>query len=320
MKTKSIKLADIAIDPDMQVRVEINTSTVDDYAEAFIDGAKFPPCVVFYDGTQYLLADGFHRYMGAVEAQVKDLLCEVRPGSRAECLEFALSANATHGLPRTNADKQHAVEMALKNFSDRSDRVLAKMCAVSDKTVASVRKQHSAGAEVPHLTRIGADGKTYRLPTPAPVPAGGSEEERLERSTPPAPAGPVVDCIGHVIPAPALACWNRKPEIQEKLTRLSQIRTTLKAAYESKDVRFSECNFQSTLGGLEQVYVDIKRALPYCVCPQCRGMTPKGCDTCKGRGMVSEFFWTKIVRADTRAAIMREIKKDAAPSGKGESL
>ena len=47
-----------------------------------------------------------------------------------------------------------------------SDREIARICAVSDKTASSVRMEITA--EIPQLqTRIGADGKERRMPTRA---------------------------------------------------------------------------------------------------------------------------------------------------------
>lgn len=55
---------------------------------------------------------------------------------------------------------RHLVEWALRQEPEISDRRVAKKCGVSDKTVASVRKQ--SGAELPHVGhRLGADGKRY---------------------------------------------------------------------------------------------------------------------------------------------------------------
>ncbi len=48
-----------------QAGVEINETTVADYAADMASGAGFPPVVVYFDGTDYWLADGFHRVRAA---------------------------------------------------------------------------------------------------------------------------------------------------------------------------------------------------------------------------------------------------------------
>lgn len=60
-----IFLRSIRIDGGTQSRAELNNTTVDEYTEAMLEGDTFPPIVVFFDGSSYWLADGFHRYFGA---------------------------------------------------------------------------------------------------------------------------------------------------------------------------------------------------------------------------------------------------------------
>ena len=60
--TKPLNVSSIRIDGGTQSRSRIIQETVDDYAVAMAEGAEFPPIVVFFDGKEYWLADGFHRY------------------------------------------------------------------------------------------------------------------------------------------------------------------------------------------------------------------------------------------------------------------
>ena len=58
---ENIPINSIRLDGGTQPRASIDFDTVFDYMDAMTDGADFPPVVVFYDGTHYWLADGFHR-------------------------------------------------------------------------------------------------------------------------------------------------------------------------------------------------------------------------------------------------------------------
>src|SRR4030067_1046763 len=44
-----------------QVREAINKATVAEYVERIESGAQFPPIIVFFDGDNYWIADGWHR-------------------------------------------------------------------------------------------------------------------------------------------------------------------------------------------------------------------------------------------------------------------
>jgi regulator of replication initiation timing len=138
---KTIKIESIRIDGGTQARASLDQNTVAEYAEAMEHGAKFPPVVVFFDGADHWLADGFHRYFGSKKIGALDIEAEVREGTKRDAILFSLGANAHHGLRRTNADKRKAVETLLNDaeWAKWSDRQIAKACGVGHPLVASVR-------------------------------------------------------------------------------------------------------------------------------------------------------------------------------------
>lgn len=185
MNTRRIKLEEIDIYAGTQTRVETNDEAVAGYAENMKQGAEFPPIVLYFDGSKYYLADGFHRFLAAKRIEEKDIMAEVREGSRSDALISALGANATNGLYRTNADKRHAAEIALEEWSDRSNAYLAEICNVSIELVRRVRK--SLGLDNPDLV-IGKDGKQYPTSVERTPRHGGEEREKSDGS-PGEPAG-----------------------------------------------------------------------------------------------------------------------------------
>lgn len=139
---KTIKIESIRIDGGTQARASLDQNTVADYAEAMEHGAKFPPVVVFFDGADHWLADGFHRYFGSKKIGALDIEAEVREGTKRDAILFSLGANAHHGLRRTNADKRKAVETLLNDdeWAGWSDRQIAKACGVSNDFASRLRK------------------------------------------------------------------------------------------------------------------------------------------------------------------------------------
>jgi hypothetical protein len=59
-----------------------------------------------------------------------------------------MSANASHGLRRTNADKRNAVEMALADpeWSKLPNTQIAEMCAVAESFIRKIKLEHEHGA------------------------------------------------------------------------------------------------------------------------------------------------------------------------------
>jgi len=131
-----------------------------------VEGQVFPPVILF--GTEDLcwIGDGWHRVLAATSnvedgnSDRKDIDADLRPGTRDDALKFALSANAIQGRRRTNADKRHCVEIAVKEFPDLSARAIAELCGVGHPLVASVRQlEDSSNCDTNTVT--GRDGKTY---------------------------------------------------------------------------------------------------------------------------------------------------------------
>lgn len=125
-----------------QARKAINEATVSEYAEHLEAGGSFPPIVVFFDSKDYWLADGWHRLIAHERIGCLTIHEEVRIGSKRDALKYALGANDTHGLRRSNADKRNAIEMALEDteWSKLSTREVAELCNVSHNLVSEVRR------------------------------------------------------------------------------------------------------------------------------------------------------------------------------------
>jgi hypothetical protein len=185
-KTEALTISDIITTGGTQIRAAVNSDTVDQYAEAMNGGDEFPPLIVFHDGSRYILADGFHRIMAASRNGAKEIKCEIRKGTKSDAIKFALSANSKHGLQRTNRDKRRSVELALAEWPNLSDREFAKICAVSFMLVASIRRELPTYCSPNPAKRIGADGKSRKMPTrKGPAPSFKKEDNAFQTKTTP---------------------------------------------------------------------------------------------------------------------------------------
>jgi len=138
---KNINIKTIRIDGGTQSRVEINNEIVTEYAEAIKGGAEFPPVVIFNDGVDNWLADGFHRFHAHNQAGKTSIQVEIRQGTARDAILFSLGANGSHGLRPSNADKRKAVMTLLNDFdwSAFSNSEMAKICNVSQRYVNQIK-------------------------------------------------------------------------------------------------------------------------------------------------------------------------------------
>ena len=289
---KKLKIEQIEIDAGTQTRVQLHDTTVEDYAEAMTAGKKFPPVVVFYDGTHFFLADGFHRLMAAALNGWKEIESDIRKGGRVDALKHSLGANTGHGLRRTGPDKRRCVEIALKEFPKLSARAVAEMCGVSDPFVLEIKKVEVL--TVSTSTPKSSEKTGFSPPAPPKTVVGQDGKNYPEKRTP----APAKDPNGKVIPSGLLGLWNRGQEIQAMMTDLSQMKTAIERAQDSKDALYAEINYSHVIAGLESMRTAIAATKPYCLCPICHG---EGCRSCAGRGLIGKF------RYDT--CVPKEMKK-----------
>lgn len=149
-----------------QARAALDEVTVADYAEAMLAGDRFPPVIVFYDGSEYWLADGFHRHAATLRAELTEIAAEVRQGTRRDAILYAVGANARHGLRRSNADKRRAVETLLTDseWSKWSNRQIAEKCGVTHTFVGDIRAELSGSRSQMEATAR-RKGSTYTVKT-----------------------------------------------------------------------------------------------------------------------------------------------------------
>ncbi len=143
---RSIALSDIQ-DGGAQMRVEMKPDVVREYADDMAAGAAFPPVVVYFDGTEYWLADGFHRVAAARKIERETIEAEVLDGGERDAILHGIGSNASHGLRRTQADKRRAVERLLRDdeWGKWSNRQIAKFAKVDHKTVGKIRRELLGG-------------------------------------------------------------------------------------------------------------------------------------------------------------------------------
>ncbi len=156
-----LSLDQIKQDSALQVRVKLNDETISEYAREMQDGAEFPPVDVFYDGSSYLLANGFHRYSAARSIGRNEISVRVHQGNRRDAVLFAIGVDTNVGLRRSNEDKNKVVELLLNDdeWKTWSDGKLAKLAGVSDRFVSKLRKELTPNGSERTTTKFTKNGK-----------------------------------------------------------------------------------------------------------------------------------------------------------------
>lgn len=164
-----LRLDQIRTDGGTQPRYALDLSTIDDYTDEMEAGVKFPPVVVFYDGENYWLADGFHRKMATEQTGADKINVDLRQGTLEDAQWFSFSANKTNGLRRTNDDKQRAVKAALMHpkGAGMSNSAIAKHVGVDSETVRNWRTKLESSSEIRKMSErtVNRNGTTYQQDT-----------------------------------------------------------------------------------------------------------------------------------------------------------
>lgn len=138
---KKLNLAVIRIDGDTQAREALSQEKVNEYAELMKDGATFPAIDVFFDGSEYWLADGFHRYFATKAQGVVSIEANVHTGTLEEAQLYACGANKGRGLEMSWKDIRHVVMRMLRHriWGKWTNAEIARHVGCSKMTVGRVK-------------------------------------------------------------------------------------------------------------------------------------------------------------------------------------
>lgn len=121
------------------------------------------PLTITADGT---VLDGRHRYSAAITLGIESVPVHVVDVASDRQVDYMVR-QAVLRRHLTIGQRRDLAAAMLRESPAQSDRQVASVVGLSDKTVGSVRDELVAGADIPHLPeRTGADGKSYPAPTP----------------------------------------------------------------------------------------------------------------------------------------------------------
>lgn len=183
---KSLSVDVINITGGTQSRLKIKEDYVEEIYEKMKDGVDYDAVTIFFDGKEYWLADGFHRYHATRKLGKSSIKCKITNGLLRDAILYSKVANNLHGLPPTLQDKiNNAKEMiGDSEWGGWSNREIGRICDVSHVTIAKLRI-----GKVPEKVKfLDKDGEVKTRTTKPP-----KAEKTFDVATPAIPATPVDD-------------------------------------------------------------------------------------------------------------------------------
>jgi ParB-like chromosome segregation protein Spo0J len=249
--------------------------------------------VIVHDG---MILDGRHRLKACKIAKVEPKWI-VFNGTDQEALEVAWDLNYNR---RHQNESQRAVAAAM--YFTLADVGRPEKCGASTTLNEAADKAHVgkttmqlAKKVVEHGTKKDIEsiksGKTTVKQVASRIQSeskNGSED---------------VDASGFPIPKPAQEYWHRRKEAADILAQLRYAKTKIREL-KPEDIMWAEVNLGGVTSDLESAINRFRGGMPAHVCAHCQGQHPERCTACKGRGVVSEYFWRQCVPVELRE--MRE--------------
>lgn len=149
---KELKIADLIVDPTVQIRRSNHEPTIQRYEEAF---EKLPPVDVFETPEGLLLGDGFHRVAAAQRLGHTTIKANVQKGTREDVLEFAVIANTKNADPLSPDERDDGIRRLKQLHPEWTQQRIAEAMSVSKMTVGRVFKVDEVKREiVSPVTRV----------------------------------------------------------------------------------------------------------------------------------------------------------------------
>lgn len=311
-KTETLSIDLLKLDGGTQARVSTNSDTVDDYAE-MIENANgaWPfssPVDVFHDGSEYFVADGFHRVLASLRMKRASVPCRVHRGNAKDAKIFGMTANDSHGLRMTRADKRSCVEWLLDHGGKMTQVEIAEKAGVVERTVKRIvaDRKSEKGTMSPSdsKTRGKSTSKSKKKPVQKTEHVDWPDDETddsvietTEEQDVPCDSGTlkntnsasiVQDALGKNVPdhfKEANQLGIRLLSIGRELDKYRQIAKELAVTPGGEFLRLQ--NIDEYVRNLKAQFQDARY---YTLCPRCHGETGLQCNKCTGHGWLPEYL------------------------------
>lgn len=295
---KKLALSEIRIDGGTQQR-PVDDDVVARYGALMQDGRKseFEPVDVVFDGKDYWLWNGFHRYHAIRKLNEKEIEASVEDGTNRDAVYYSCSANSKHGFPRQPGTVRAMLLETVfpdQEWSQQTDGEIAEWIGgCTRRHVSMCRKEY----ETPQKETNSGQAKTQKgstshighneSPKDSEPKNEGEAETKEPKLTP--IAGSVVDSVGKEVPEHLREVFSRIPEIKAHNKLMSDMFKEIRAAVENEDVLYVHCKIDQLKTAVANVRSNLRFTIPYAVCVYCNGdVNNQGCRACNGCGHLNE--------------------------------
>ena len=224
------------------------------------------------------IIDGRNRYLACRARGIEPLVIDLIAGKDPKKAIASLNYFRKHW---TTQERAHfAALMAMDSPEGRHETT------TSNDVVTESEAAKLMSVSVPSVQRAKAKirGKTKQS-------KNGRKDEK--------PASAPTDSMGFLVPESARPYWERKSEVTEIANAIHAVKRQIEGIPKN-DPMYCEVSLSGVIGDLNSANNRLRAAVPAHVCPYCKGVKPDNCKACKGRGVVSSYFWKTAVPADMK--------------------
>lgn len=88
-------ISKIAVDLDVLKNFQLNHELLERYTHQVLQGVS-PVLSIIFDGHQYWLADNLYWLKAAIKANMSQILCDIKSGTRQQAIQSLMQANAAY--------------------------------------------------------------------------------------------------------------------------------------------------------------------------------------------------------------------------------
>ena len=160
-KIKKVNIGKLQIhEKTVRSREFYDQAYLDELIKAYKLGGEGVPFVsVFFDGSGYILSDGFYRIEAAKRAGIKTIFAKVKNGKTKEAVMHSCKANNSKAHPevlkRTNKCKKKTIQIWMKYVDRRiASHQLAELIGISSPNITKIRHTLQNGERKSRGNRI----------------------------------------------------------------------------------------------------------------------------------------------------------------------